>query len=171
MRGSTSTITRVQPQHLSRNAVISIRQSTGHPVLTNIESHPLHHAMREHAQRLGWPNERVEVAEADLGRSAPSTAGRDGYKALLAEVALGQGGIVLSYESTRLSRHCTDRYPVLELCAYNQCRLADRDGVEILRPLTAASCSGCRGAGVKWSCIPGAGGCLPACSRRRGGAT
>ena len=41
------------------------------------------------------------------GRSAQSTAGRNGSKALLAEVALGQVGIVLSLESTRLSRHGT----------------------------------------------------------------
>src|SRR2546428_10043753 len=91
-----------QPHHLSRKAVIYIRQSTGHQVLTNTESQQLQHAMREHARHLGWPEERIEVVETDLGRSAQSTAGRDGYKALLAEVALGQVGIVLSYESTRL---------------------------------------------------------------------
>ena len=119
----------VQPHHLSRKAVIYIRQSTGHQVLTNTESQQLQHAMREHARHLGWPEERIEVVETDLGRSAQSTAGRDGYKALLADVALGQVGIVLSYESTRLSRNCTDWYPLLDLCAYNQCLIADRDGV------------------------------------------
>jgi DNA invertase Pin-like site-specific DNA recombinase len=119
----------IQSHHLHRKAVIYIRQSTGHQVLTNTESHQLQHAMRDHAHRLGWPDERVEVVEADLGRSAQSTAGRDGYRALLAEVALGQVGIVLSYESTRLSRNCTDWYPLLDLCAYNQCLIADRDGV------------------------------------------
>jgi len=124
-----STTPGAQPHHLSRKAVIYIRQSTGHQVLTNTESQQLQHAMREHARHLGWPDERIEVVETDLGRSAQSTAGRDGYKALLAEVALGQVGIVLSYESTRLSRNCTDWYPLLDLCAYNQCLIADRDGV------------------------------------------
>jgi DNA invertase Pin-like site-specific DNA recombinase len=118
-----------QPHHLSRKAVIYIRQSTGHQVLTNTESQQLQHAMREHARQLGWPAERIEVVETDLGRSAQSTERRDGYKALLADVALGQVGIVLSYESTRLSRNCTDWYPLLDLCAYNQCLIADRDGV------------------------------------------
>jgi DNA invertase Pin-like site-specific DNA recombinase len=119
----------VQPHHLRRKAVIYIRQSTGHQVLTNLESQQLQHAMREHAWHLGWPNERIEVVARDLGRTAQSTDRRDGYKALLAEVALGQVGIVLSYESTRLSRNCTDWYPLLDLCAYNQCLIADRDGV------------------------------------------
>ena len=116
-----STTPVAQPHHLRRKAVIYIRQSTGHQVLTNPESQQLQHAMREHARHLGWPDERIEVVETDLGRTAQSTDRRDGYKALLAEVALGQVGIVLSYESTRLSRNCTDWYPLLDLCAYNQC--------------------------------------------------
>ena len=118
-----------QPHHLRRKAVMYIRQSTGHQVLTNRESQQLQHAMREQAHHLGWTDERIEVVETDLGRTAQSTDRRDGYKSLLAEVALGQVGIVLSYESTRLSRHCTAGYPLLDLCAYNQCLIADRDGV------------------------------------------
>ncbi len=124
-----STTPMVQPHHLRRKAVIYIRQSTGHQVLTNLESQQLQRAMREHAHHLGWPDKRIEVVETDMGRTAQSTERRDGYKALLAEVALGQVGIVLSYESTRLSRNCTDWYPLLDLCAYNQCLIADRDGV------------------------------------------
>jgi len=106
-----------------------MRQSTAHHVLSTIESPQLQHAMREHARHLGGPEERIEVVETDLGRSAQSTAGRDGSKALLADVALGPVGIVLSYERTRLSRNGTDWYPVLDLCASNQCLMADRDGV------------------------------------------
>ena len=45
----------VHPHHLSRKAVIYIRQSTGHQVLTNTESQHLQHAMREHARQLGRP--------------------------------------------------------------------------------------------------------------------
>ena len=96
-----STTPVVQPHHLRRKAVIYIRQSTGHQVLTNTESQQLQRAMREQAHHLGWPDERIEVVERDLGRTAQSADRRDGYKALLAEVALGQGGMVLSYESTR----------------------------------------------------------------------
>jgi DNA invertase Pin-like site-specific DNA recombinase len=118
-----------QPHHLSRKAVMYMRQSTGHQVQTNRESQQRQHAMREQAHHLGWPDERIEVVETDLGRTAQSTDRRDGYKALLAEVAVGQVGIVLSYESTRWSRNCTDWYPLLDLCAYPQCLMADRDGV------------------------------------------
>jgi DNA invertase Pin-like site-specific DNA recombinase len=124
-----STTPVLQPHHLRRKAVIYIRQSTGHQVLTNIESQQLQRAMREQAHHLGWPDERIEIVETDLGQTAQSTHRRGGYQALLADVALGQVGIVLSYESTRLSRNCTDWYPLLDLCAYHQCLIADRDGV------------------------------------------
>jgi DNA invertase Pin-like site-specific DNA recombinase len=74
-----STTLVAQPHHLSRKAVIYIRQSTGHQVLTNLESQQLQHAMREHARQLGWPDERIEVVETDLGRTATSVERRDGY--------------------------------------------------------------------------------------------
>jgi len=112
-----STTPMVQPHHLRRKAVIYIRQSTGHQVLTNLESQQLQRAMREHAHHLGWPEERIEVVATALGRSARSPQRRDGSKTLLADVALGQVGLVLSSESTRLARNCTAWYPLLDLCA------------------------------------------------------
>jgi len=96
------------PPHLRRKAVLSLRPSTGHPGLTTPESQQRPPAMRAHARHLGGPDARREVVATDRGRSAQSTAGRDGSQALLAEVALGQVGIVLSDESPRLSRHGTD---------------------------------------------------------------
>ena len=119
----------IQAQHLGRQAVIYIRQSTGHQVLTNTESRRMQHAMKEHALRLGWHEPQIEVVENDTGVSAASTAGRDAYKNLLSEIALGHIGVVLSYESTRLSRNCSDWYPLLDVCTLSGCLIADRDGV------------------------------------------
>jgi DNA invertase Pin-like site-specific DNA recombinase len=86
-------------------------------------------AMRERAKQLGWAESAIEMVETDLGMSARSTRGRQGYRQLLSDVALGHIGIVLSYESTRLSRNCTDWYPLLDLCAEADCLIGDRDGV------------------------------------------
>ena len=119
----------VLPSHLRRKAVIYIRQSTGHQVMSNQESQRLQLDMKLHALRLGWPESAIEIVESDTGTSAQTTAGRSGYKNLLSELALGEVGIVLSYESTRLSRNCSDWYPLLDLCAMNQCLIGDRDGV------------------------------------------
>jgi DNA invertase Pin-like site-specific DNA recombinase len=119
----------VQAHHRRRKAIIYIRQSTVHQVLHHLESSKLQHAMRETARRLGWDDEQIEVVETDTGLSAQSTAGRDGYKNLLGRIAMGLVGIVLSYESTRLSRNCTDWYPLLDVCALSLCLIGDRDGV------------------------------------------
>jgi DNA invertase Pin-like site-specific DNA recombinase len=48
---------------------------------------------------------------------------------MLAKVTLGQVGIILSVDVTRLSRNCSDWYPLLDLCGFNNCLIADRDGV------------------------------------------
>ena len=119
----------ILPAHLRKKAVIYIRQSTGHQVLTNQESQRMQRDMKEHALRLGWPESAIEIVEADTGTSAQSTAGRSGFKNMLSQLALGEIGIVLSYESTRLSRNCSDWYPLLDLCTMNQCLIGDRDGV------------------------------------------
>src|SRR4051812_26808878 len=78
---------------------------------------------------LGWREEDIEVIDSDLGLSGAAAAHRAGFKDLIARVTLGQVGIVLSSEVTRLSRNCTDWYPLLDLCGYRQCLIGDRDGV------------------------------------------
>lgn len=115
--------------HLRRKAVIYIRQSTVHQVLSNQESQQMQLDMKHHALRLGWPETLIDIVELDTGNSAKTTDGRTGYKKLLSELALGEVGIVLSYESTRLSRNCSDWYPLLDLCTLNRCLIGDRDGV------------------------------------------
>lgn len=119
----------IQEHHLARRAVIYIRQSTGHQVLSNPESRKMQLAMTEHARRLGWSDDKIEVVETDTGRSGQTTAGRDGYKQLISNVALGEIGIVLSYESARLSRNCSDWYPLLDVCTCSRSLIADRDGI------------------------------------------
>ena len=53
----------VSAHHLSRKAVIYVRQSTPNQVLTNQESTRLQYALRQRAVELGW-NERSYVAAA-----------------------------------------------------------------------------------------------------------
>src|SRR5690242_4855800 len=104
----------ISQRHLARRAVIYIRQSTPHQVLTNQESQRLQYDLRHRAQELGWREQDIEIIDADLGLNASATAHREGFKDLIARLTLGQIGIVLSYEVTRLSRNCTDWYPLLD---------------------------------------------------------
>ena len=119
----------ITPDHLARRALIYIRQSTAHQVLSNGESTRLQYALRQRAVDLGWHEADVEVIDQDLGESGTTAANRSGFKDLLAQVGLGKVGIVLSYEVTRLTRNCSDWYPLLDLCGYRHCLIADRDGV------------------------------------------
>ena len=119
----------ITPRHLCRKAVIYIRQSTPHQVLTNQESLRFQYALRQRACDLGWNDADVEVVDADLGQSGAAVEHRRGFKDLIARVTLGEVGLILSYEVTRLARNCSDWYPLLDLCGYRQCLIGDRDGV------------------------------------------
>jgi DNA invertase Pin-like site-specific DNA recombinase len=119
----------VTARHLSRKAVIYIRQSSPHQVLTNQESLRLQYALQQRACELGWQEGSIEVIDADLGLSGAAAEHRRGFKELIARVTLGEVGIVLSSEVTRLARNCSDWYPLLDLCGYRACLIADRDGV------------------------------------------
>ncbi len=124
-----STSELITPQHLTRKAIIYIRQSSPHQVLTNQESLRLQYALRERAVAWGWRPEEIEIIDGDLGLSGAATHYREGFKELLTRVTLGAVGIILSVEVQRLSRNCSDWYPLLDICGYKHCLSADRDGV------------------------------------------
>jgi len=119
----------IPPQHLTRKAVIYIRQSTPHQALSHQESLRLQYALTERARALGWAAEAIDVIDTDVGHSAANAQDREGFTALVGQVTLGQVGIILSYDVTRLSRNCSDWYPLLDLCGDKSCLIADVDGL------------------------------------------
>lgn len=119
----------IQSRHLSRRAVIYVRQSSPHQVLNNQESRRLQYALRDRAMQLGWTEPDIEVIDLDLGHTAATTEGRAGFQDLVAQVALGEVGILIAYDATRLARNCSHWYQLLDLCGRADCLIADRDGV------------------------------------------
>jgi DNA invertase Pin-like site-specific DNA recombinase len=115
--------------HLRRAAVIYVRQSTLAQVERNIESTARQYDLVAKAQQLGWPRSAVRVIDDDLGVSGASTTGRSGFAELAAQVGLGQVGIVLSLEVSRLARNNTDWYRLLDLAGMADTLIADADGV------------------------------------------
>lgn len=89
----------------------------------------LQYGLVEHAERLGWPRDRVVVIDDDLGVSGASVEGRQGFQRLLSEVALNHVGLILGIEMSRLARSCKDWYQLLELCALFRTLIADLDGL------------------------------------------
>src|SRR5258708_13937250 len=105
-----STSELVSPQHLQRKALIYIRQSTPHQVLSNQESLRLQYALHQRALELGWRPEDSEIIDADLGLTATSASHRVWFQELVAKATLGPVGTVLSFDVLRLSRYCAYWY-------------------------------------------------------------
>ncbi len=124
-----STSELVTPHHLQKKAIIYIRQSTPHQQISNQESLPLQYALKERAHHLGWHPDDIEVIDSDLGLTGATAKPRAGFQELVAQVTLGQAGIILSVDVTRLSRNCSDWYPLLDVCGYRGCLIADNDGI------------------------------------------
>src|SRR6516165_6691089 len=119
----------VKPAHLDRRAVVYVRQSTPHQVITNQESLKLQYALSQRARDLGWREADIDVIDSDLGQSGATAAHRKGFKDLVARVGLSEVGLILSIDVTRLARNCSDWYPLLDICGLRGCLIADRDGV------------------------------------------
>jgi DNA invertase Pin-like site-specific DNA recombinase len=120
---------KILPGHLDRLAVVYVRQSTVQQVLEHSESTRLQYGLRQRAEGWGWPAERVEVIDEDLGKSGATSEGRAGFQRLVAEVTLGHVGMILGVDMSRLARSCRDWYHLLEVCAVFGTLIADLDGV------------------------------------------
>lgn len=121
--------TKTGPHHLERLAIVYVRQSSPKQVEENVESTRMQYQLVDRAAMLGWPPDRINVIDDDLGISGRSIEGRPGFQKLLAEVSLDHVGIVLGIEMSRLARSCRDWHQLLELCSVFGTLLADADGI------------------------------------------
>ena len=103
--------------HRAKLAYIYIRQSSAGQVRHHQESTHLQYRLVDRAADLGWPRERIEVVDDDLGKSGASSLQRYGFQRLLAEIGLGKAGLVLSLDASRLARNNRDWHQLLELCS------------------------------------------------------
>ena len=119
---------KVSAGHLARLAYLYVRQSTLRQVLENSESTKRQYTLRERAVALGWPRERVVVIDRDQGLSG-ADSDRAGFQQLVAAVGLGEVGVVLGLEVSRLARSSTDWHRLLEICALTETLILDEDGL------------------------------------------
>jgi DNA invertase Pin-like site-specific DNA recombinase len=120
---------KVSATHLSKTAILYVRQSTLKQVIHNTESAHRQYDLRGRAIALGWTAEQVSVIDVDQGQSGASAADREGFQHLVAEVSLGRAGIVLGLECSRLARNSADWHQLLELCAMTSTLICDEDGL------------------------------------------
>jgi DNA invertase Pin-like site-specific DNA recombinase len=120
---------KITSAHLARWACIYVRQSSLQQVEHHRESQANQYRLVERARNLGWSASRIHVIDSDLGQSGQTSAQRAGFNELLADVALGQVGIIFGYEVSRLARNNGDWYRLLDLAAVFGTLIADSDGV------------------------------------------
>jgi DNA invertase Pin-like site-specific DNA recombinase len=119
-------MTKISPDHLTRTAVVYVRQSTATQVNHNLESQRRQYGLVDRATHLGWQD--VEVIDDDLGRSGGGGR-RPGFEKLLAAICEGRVGAVLSVEASRLARNGRDWHTLLEFCGLVRTLIIDEDGV------------------------------------------
>jgi len=120
---------KITADHLKRSAYLYIRQSTLRQVFENTESTKRQYALRERAIALGWPIESIIVIDSDIGQSGASSKNREGFKKLVSEVGMGNAGIVIGLEVSRLARNSSDWHRLLEICALSKTLILDEDGI------------------------------------------
>src|SRR5262252_5613804 len=117
---------KITPLHLQRKAIVYLRQSSERQVQRHPESQRLQYGLADRARALGF--EQVDIIDADLGHSAAIGATRrEGFERFIAAVAVGEVGLVLCLEASRLSRTDHDWCRLLELCPLFDTLIADAD--------------------------------------------
>jgi DNA invertase Pin-like site-specific DNA recombinase len=124
-----SELSKITSDHMRRRAVVYVRQSSATQVEHNRESTARQYQLAERAVALGWPRDQVKVFDQDLGVSGSGLAERAGFARMIAEVALGEVGIVLGLEVSRLARNNADWYRLLDLCGVTHTLIGDADGI------------------------------------------
>lgn len=109
----------------SKFAYVYVRQSSINQVRHHQESTELQYSLVDRAVRLGWPPDRVVVIDEDLGKSGNGQVERGGFQRLIAEIGLGNAGLVVSLDASRLARNNRDWHQLLELCSLFGVVIAD----------------------------------------------
>jgi DNA invertase Pin-like site-specific DNA recombinase len=117
---------KITPEHLSRGAVVYVRQSTASQVAEHTESQRRQYALADSARSLGFVS--VTVIDDDLGRSGSGLVERPGFQKLVAAVCSGITGAVFCMEASRLARNGRDWHHLIDLCALVGTLVIDPDG-------------------------------------------
>jgi DNA invertase Pin-like site-specific DNA recombinase len=118
---------KIKPEHLTRAAVVYVRQSTLGQVEHHTESKRRQYSLVDTAAQLGFAS--VETIDDDLGRSGSGLVERPGFQKLVAMVCSGSVGAVVCIEASRLSRNGRDWHHLIDLCALVGAVVIDPDGV------------------------------------------
>ena len=119
---------KITSQHLQKTAYVYIRQSSMGQVRHHRESTERQYALQDRARTFGWSPNRIKIVDGDWGCSGSSTTDRTDFQTLVADVSLGNAGVVLALEASRLARSNADWYRLIEICGITRTLIIDEDG-------------------------------------------
>lgn len=117
---------KITPDHLSRVAVVYVRQSTLAQVTGNLESQRRQYDLAGAATAAGFTS--TTVIDEDLGRSDSGSMERPGFEKLVGMIRSGNAGAVYCIEASRLARNGRDWHHLIDLCALAGTLVIDPDG-------------------------------------------
>ena len=120
---------KIRTGHVTRLAVVYVRQSSLAQVRENTESTARQYALAAEAARLGWDASKIVTIDADLGLSGRSASRRTGFQDLVSRVCLGEVGAILGLEVSRLARSSADLQRLMEFCSLTDTLIIDADGI------------------------------------------
>lgn len=106
----------IKAHHLARLAVVYIRQSTQKQVDKNTGSTDFQRRLADYARALGWPEDRIDINDSDLGLSGAAAEHRPGYQRLLEGISRGDVGAVFLADMSRGGRNAADWLLLLDRC-------------------------------------------------------
>lgn len=118
---------KVRREHLARKAVVYVRQSTASQDRKNTGSKARQYDLVERAVEFGWAREDVVTVDQDRATSASSLNGREAFKRVLTDVALGQVGAIFCLMIDRLSRSDFDWPQIFKICQVTDTLIIDEE--------------------------------------------
>jgi DNA invertase Pin-like site-specific DNA recombinase len=119
---------KITARHRERRAYVYVRQSSPKQVKENVAGRQNQYALVERALALGWPRERIHLIDDDQGQSGQDGE-RPGFQELVSAVSLGQVGLILAFEASRLARGNAAWYTLLDLATVRGTLLADTETI------------------------------------------
>ena len=95
----------IRPTHLSRRALVYIRQSSPGQVRHNTGSTAVQRDLAQMLRDWGWPEDMIEIRDEDLGKSGSIANQRTGFADLIQEMQANVWGIVSAIDISRLARN------------------------------------------------------------------
>ncbi|WP_375784845.1 hypothetical protein ACE10Z_35030 [Bradyrhizobium sp. Pha-3] len=129
---------RLTTAHRAKLACVYVRQSSVNQVRQHQESTELQYRLVDRAIGLGWPPERVQVIDEDLGKSGAGGVDRHGFQKLIAEIGLGNAGLVVSLDASRWPAITGTGNSFSNCARYSACSLRMVSGFMIRAPTTTA---------------------------------